>query len=47
MADNADITGWLDAARGGDRKALDHVLASLQDGEEGRGPARTAAGGRG
>ena len=29
MADNADITGWLDAARGGDRKALDHVLASL------------------
>ena len=29
MADNADITGWLEAARGGDRKALDHVLASL------------------
>ena len=25
----ADITGWLDAARGGDRKALDHVIASL------------------
>ena len=28
-ADSADITGWLDAARAGDRKALDHVLASL------------------
>jgi RNA polymerase sigma factor (TIGR02999 family) len=29
MADNADITGWLDAARGGDRRALDQVLSTL------------------
>lgn len=29
MADTADITQWLDAARGGDRAALDHVLATL------------------
>ena len=29
MADNADITLWLDAARGGDRRALDQVLATL------------------
>jgi RNA polymerase sigma factor (TIGR02999 family) len=29
MADTADITGWLDAARGGDRSALDRVLATL------------------
>ena len=29
MADNADITLWLDAARGGDRRALDRVLATL------------------
>ncbi|MGN6513124.1 MAG: ECF-type sigma factor [Lysobacteraceae bacterium] len=29
MADTADITGWLDAARGGDRGALDRVLATL------------------
>jgi RNA polymerase sigma factor (TIGR02999 family) len=29
MADTADITEWLDAARGGDRGALDRVLATL------------------
>jgi RNA polymerase sigma factor (TIGR02999 family) len=29
MADTADITQWLDAARGGDRGALDRVLATL------------------
>src|SRR5690606_19675430 len=29
MADPADITLWLDAARGGDRGALDQVLARL------------------
>jgi RNA polymerase sigma factor (TIGR02999 family) len=29
MADTADITLWLDAARGGDRGALDRVLATL------------------
>ena len=29
MADTADITGWLDAARSGDRGALDRVLATL------------------
>lgn len=29
MADTADITLWLDAARGGDRGALDQVLATL------------------
>ena len=29
MADNADITGWLEAARGGDRSALDQVLSTL------------------
>lgn len=29
MADNADITGWLAAARGGDRRALDQVLSTL------------------
>lgn len=29
MADTADITGWLEAARGGDRSALDQVLSTL------------------
>ncbi len=29
MADSADITRWLDAAREGDRAALDQVLATL------------------
>ncbi|NUS38773.1 MAG: sigma-70 family RNA polymerase sigma factor [Lysobacter sp.] len=29
MGETADITGWLDAARGGDRGALDRVLATL------------------
>lgn len=29
MADTADITEWLDAAREGDRGALDRVLATL------------------
>lgn len=29
MADTADITEWLDAARDGDRGALDRVLATL------------------
>ncbi len=29
MEDTADITLWLDAARGGDRSALDRVLATL------------------
>ena len=29
MSDTADITLWLDAARGGDRGALDRVLATL------------------
>ncbi len=29
MSDSADITGWLDAARGGDRGALDRVLSTL------------------
>jgi len=29
MAATADITAWLDAARGGDRAALDRVLATL------------------
>ena len=29
MSDTADITLWLDAARGGDRGALDQVLATL------------------
>lgn len=29
MADTADITEWLDAARGGDRGALDRVLSTL------------------
>ena len=29
MADTADITRWLDAAREGDRAALDQVLATL------------------
>ncbi len=29
MADSADITLWLDAARDGDRGALDRVLATL------------------
>ena len=29
MADSADITQWLDAAREGDRGALDRVLATL------------------
>ncbi|MGV8931805.1 MAG: ECF-type sigma factor [Luteimonas sp.] len=29
MTQNADITGWLDAARGGDREALDRVLSTL------------------
>lgn len=29
MTQTADITGWLDAARGGDREALDRVLSTL------------------
>ncbi len=29
MADAPDITLWLDSARGGDRAALDRVLATL------------------
>lgn len=29
MADSADITLWLNAARGGDKSALDRVLATL------------------
>ncbi|MCD9007320.1 sigma-70 family RNA polymerase sigma factor [Luteimonas sp. XNQY3] len=29
MSDGAEITQWLDAARGGDRDALDRVLATL------------------
>ncbi len=29
MSGSADITGWLDAARGGDRGALDRVLSTL------------------
>ncbi|WP_101926242.1 MULTISPECIES: ECF-type sigma factor [Luteimonas] len=29
MSDGAEITQWLDAARGGDREALDRVLATL------------------
>lgn len=29
MADNSDITIWLDSARNGDRAALDRVLATL------------------
>jgi RNA polymerase sigma factor (TIGR02999 family) len=29
MTQSADITAWLDAARGGDREALDRVLATL------------------
>ncbi|MDQ3039852.1 MAG: ECF-type sigma factor [Pseudomonadota bacterium] len=29
MAENAEITQWLDAARGGDRGALDQVLGTL------------------
>jgi len=29
MSGNAEITQWLDAARGGDRAALDRVLATL------------------
>jgi RNA polymerase sigma factor (TIGR02999 family) len=29
MTQNAEITQWLDAARGGDREALDRVLATL------------------
>ena len=29
MADSPDITVWLDAARGGDRDALDRVLGTL------------------
>lgn len=29
MAENAEITQWLDAARGGDRGALDRVLGTL------------------
>lgn len=29
MTQNADITKWLDAARGGDRASLDRVLATL------------------
>lgn len=29
MSGSADITGWLDAARGGDRGALDQVLSTL------------------
>ncbi len=29
MADAADITLWLDSARGGDREALDRVLTTL------------------
>lgn len=29
MSETADITGWLDAAREGDRDALDRVLATL------------------
>lgn len=29
MSETADITGWLDAAREGDRGALDRVLATL------------------
>lgn len=31
MNDSADITQWLDAARGGDREALDRVLAALYE----------------
>ena len=31
MDESADITGWLDAARDGDRAALDKVLAALYD----------------
>ncbi|NLC61453.1 MAG: sigma-70 family RNA polymerase sigma factor [Gammaproteobacteria bacterium] len=31
MADTADITRWLDAAREGDRAALDQVLATLYE----------------
>ncbi|MCE7032202.1 sigma-70 family RNA polymerase sigma factor [Lysobacter sp. GX 14042] len=38
MADDADITRLLDAARGGDREALDRVLATLY--RELRGMAR-------
>ncbi|GAA4856187.1 ECF-type sigma factor [Luteimonas vadosa] len=29
MSESADITGWLDAARDGDRGALDQVLSTL------------------
>ena len=29
MTEGAEITQWLDAARGGDRDALDRVLATL------------------
>lgn len=31
MTDSADITQWLDAARDGDREALDRVLGTLYD----------------
>ena len=31
MSDSADITQWLDAARGGNREALDRVLGTLYD----------------
>ena len=31
MTDAADITQWLDAARGGNREALDRVLGTLYD----------------
>ena len=31
MTDSADITQWLDAARGGNREALDRVLGTLYD----------------
>lgn len=31
MSDSADITNWLDAARDGNREALDRVLGTLYD----------------
>jgi DNA-directed RNA polymerase specialized sigma24 family protein len=31
MTDSADITQWLDAARGGNREALDRVLGTLYE----------------
>ena len=46
MSGTAEITLWLDAARGGDRAAMDQVLATLYQELHTLAPAATMVAGR-